>query len=79
MDKRRLYIRQLLRNYKQSFSPYSYTVNYQIGNDKQHKLFNHNDGIDFVINYISELEDKLDELKDIERIIKVARSESYGN
>lgn len=81
IDERRLYIAQLLRNYKQSdLSPNGYCVSYQLYGNKgeQYKLFGHNDGIEFVIDYIRELEKKIDELQDIERIIKVARSTNNG-
>ena len=83
MDERRLYIGQLLRNYKQSglfdFSPNGYCVNYTLYDDKgkQYKVFGHNEGIEFAIDYIRELEKKLDELQYIERIIKVARRGDY--
>lgn len=79
-DDRRLYIKQLLRNYKQSNSPNMYTVNYQLYDDKgqQYKFFGHNDGIEFVIDYIEELENKIDKLQIVERIINVARSISDG-
>ena len=75
MDKRRLYIKQLLRNYKQNNSPNMYTVNYQLYDDKgqQHEFFGHNDGIEFAIQYIEELESKLDELQYVEKIIRAAK------
>ena len=88
VDERRFYIAQLLRNYKQgdlfdfSKNKYnSYCVNYTLYGDKgeQYKIFGHNEGIEFVIDYIRELETKLDKLQDIERIIKVARRGDYGN
>lgn len=81
MDERRLYIKQLLRNYKQSdFSPNVYTVYYQNVNDKAEccGFFGHNDGIEHAIEYIEELEREIDKLKDIERIINAARSMSNG-
>ena len=76
MDERRLYIKQLLRNYKQSNSPNMYTVNYQLYDDKgqQCRFFSHNDGIEFAIQYIEELESKLDELQYVQSIINAARS-----
>lgn len=84
-DERRLYIAQLLRNYKQGglldFSPNVYCVNYTLYGDKseQYKTFGHNEGIEFVIDYIREIETKLDKLQDIERIVRVARRDDYGN
>ena len=78
MDERRLYIGQLLRNYQdyESFSRL-YTVNYRFTNDKEdrHKFFEHNEGINFVINYIRELEKKIDELQHSARIIELAKKE----
>ncbi len=76
MDTRRFYIKQLLQNYKEDdFSPKVYTVNYRTidDNNDRYKMFGHNDGIDFVIGYIRELEKKIDELQHIERIIELAR------
>ena len=80
MDARRLYVGQLLRNYKSAelFSPnHYYTVNYRFANATQdsYRMFEHNEGIDFVIEYIRELEKKVDELQYIDRIIKLAKSE----
>ena len=75
MDERKLYIGQLLRNYKDYESRARlYTVNYRFNNDKEdrHKFFEHNEGIEFIINYIRELEKKIDELQHIERIIELA-------
>lgn len=78
-DERRLYICQLLRNYQdyESFTRRLYTVNYRFTNDKEdrHRFFEHNEGIDFVINYIRELEKKVDGLQHIERIIELAKKE----
>ena len=82
MDERRLYIKQLLRNYKRNdFYPNLYTVNYRLVNDKgeQYRVFNHNEGIEFVIDYIKELEKELDELHDIKKIIQISRRNDYGN
>lgn len=79
MDARRLYIGQLLRNYKSSelFSPNVYTVNYRFTNAQQdsYRRFGHNEGIDFAIEYIRELEKKIDELQYVEKIIQLAKSE----
>ena len=80
MDERRLYIKALLRNYERDtlrspVSPHHYTVNYRFDNDKQdsYRIFEHNEGIDFVIEYIRELEKKIDELQYVEKIIKLAK------
>lgn len=77
MDTRRLYIEQLLDNYRQRFSPNYYTVNYRLTNAQQDsfRIFSHDEGIDFIIQYIKELEKKIDELQYIERIIKLSKSE----
>lgn len=79
VDERRLYIGRLLRNYKQKESPYIYTINYRLQDDDEdrYKLIDHNYGIDLAIDYIRELETKIDKLQDIERIIKVARRGDY--
>ena len=79
MDARRFYIGQLLRNYKSAelFSPNVYTVNYRLVNAKQdsYRMFGHNEGIDFAIEYIREFEKKIDELQYVEKIIQLAKSE----
>ena len=74
-DERRLYMKQLLRNYKKSITdtPVGFTVKYTThGCEDHHLLIHHNDGIDMAIQYIDELERKVDELQYIEKIIKVA-------
>ena len=77
MDARRLYIGQLLNNYRQPFSPNSYTVSYRFDGAKQnsYRIFGHDEGINFAIEYIRELEKKIDELQYVERIIRLAKSE----
>ena len=76
VDKRRLYIKQLLRNYKQDITdiPIGRTVHltHPYGGE-EHLFVEHNEGIDFVIRYIDELERKVDELQYIERIINTAK------
>ena len=77
-DERSLYIKQLLRNYKQGSlpTPYVYTCNYQIHDDKQQFCsFEHNEGIEFVIRYINDLEAKVKELEYVEKIIQQAKAE----
>lgn len=74
IDERRLYIKQLLRNYKQDpfeMPMIGYTVNYRYPNDAEdrHQLIDHNKGIDMTIQYIDELEHKLDQLQYIEKVI----------
>ena len=77
MDARRLYIGQLLNKYRQPFSPNVYTINYRFDNAQQdsYRMFRHDEGIDFTINYIRELEKKIDELQYIEKIIKLVKAE----
>lgn len=76
IDERRLYIKQLLRNYKQDITdiPIGRTVHvtHPYGSE-EHLLVHHNEGIDLVIQYIDELERKIDELQHIERIINAAK------
>jgi hypothetical protein len=69
-------MKQLLRNYKQSFpEPLTgFTIKYTTHGCEDHHLFiHHNDGIDMAIKYIDELEHKVDELQHIERIINLAK------
>lgn len=76
IDNRRLYMKQLLRNYKQSVTdtPMGFTIKYtnRYGMEN-HRLIHHNEGIDMVIQYIDELEKKVDELQYIEKIINTAK------
>lgn len=76
MNTTRLYIGQLLNHYRQPFSPNSYIVNYRFDGAKQdnYRIFSHDEGIDFAIEYIRELEKKLDELQYVEKIIQLAKS-----
>ena len=78
MDARRLYVGQLLRNYKMTglFSSNYYTVNYRFADAKEDSFlrFEHNEGIDFTIAYIRELEKKIDELQYVERIVELAKA-----
>jgi hypothetical protein len=76
LDERRLYMKQLLRNYKQSIFdvPVGFTINYTTQDCvKHHRLISNNEGIDMAIQYIDELEHKVDELQHIERIINLAK------
>ena len=76
MDERRLYMKQLLRNYKQSIFdvPIGFTINYTTQDCvKHHRLISNNEGIDMAIQYIDELERKVDELQYIEKIIKAVK------
>lgn len=78
IDARRLYMKQLLRNYTRDpfeMPMVGYTVNYRYPNDTKdcYRLISHNDGINMAIQYINELERKVDELQYIERIIDAAK------
>ena len=79
MAREKLYIKQLLNNYKisQNEPKQLYSVDYQL-NEKErcYKLFEHNEGIETVKRYISYLENKIEELECIESIIDVANM--YG-
>ena len=56
IGERSLYTKQLLRNYKQRNSANVYVVNYRFANDdkERYRLFGHNEGIDFAIQYIKD-------------------------
>lgn len=80
IDPRRLYMKQLLRNYKKSsIEPLmGFTIKYTTHDcEYHHILIHHNDGIDMVIQYIDDLEHKVDELQYIEKIIKAAKENDY--
>lgn len=82
IDERELYIRQLLRNYKQDNYTCTnlYTVEYQFDDTKKHyHVFNHNEGIEHAIEYIKYLENKIQELEYVEKIIKIAKSMNDNN
>lgn len=75
-DERRLYMKQLLRNYKQNVTniPMGFTIKITHPNGRnEHRLIHHNEGIDMVIRYIDELEHQIDELQYIEKIIKMVK------
>ena len=82
-DEKRLYMKQLLRNYKRD--PFEmpmcgYDINYRYPDDikDRHRLISHNEGIDIAIQYIDKLERKVDELQYIESIISAAKENCYG-
>lgn len=75
-DERRLYMKQLLKNCKQTtlHIPTSFTIKLTHSDGKdEHRIVTHNEGIDMAIEYIDELERKVDELQYIEKIIKAAK------
>lgn len=75
-----LYVKSLLREYKDTFSPKVYSVTYQLPStgEKKAQLFGHNDGIEFVIQYIRQLEDENERLQYIENIVNVAQKEKIN-
>lgn len=80
-DERRLYMKQFLRNYKQSIFdvPVGFTIKYTTYDcEEHHRIISYNEGIDMAIQYIDELEHKVDELKQIEKIINLAKESDYG-
>ena len=82
-DERELYVKRLLAKYKRAeFSPHVYTIEWTPYDprtykmyDKRWRVFRHNEGIDFVISYIEELEHKVEKLEYVERIIRAAKKE----
>ena len=75
-DERRLYMKQLLRNYKQSTTdiPMAFTIKLTYPNGiNEHRLIHHNEGIEMAIRDIDDLEHQLEELKYIEKIINTAK------
>lgn len=75
-DARSLYINQLLNHYKEKDvieSVEMYLVKYNIGTKPSYRYFHHNEGIEFIKQYIKDLEKKVDELQYVEKIIKLAK------
>lgn len=79
IDPRRFYINQILNHYKIPYrednSIYSVEWTYD-GKKKHHHFLSHNEGLKLVADYIKELQDKIDELQYIERIIDAAKEGS---
>ena len=75
-DQRRLYIKQILNHYKIPYlednSVYSVQWTYD-GKKQHHRLFSHNEGLKCVEDYIKDLQDKVDELQYIEKIIQAVK------
>ena len=83
-DERSLYIYQLLNHYRDNSvidSVESYMVRYQYVNGKPLcRHFRHNEGIEFIKQYIKDLENKVNELQYIERVVQAAtRDEAIEN
>lgn len=77
MDERKLYIKQLLRNYINYKLPSKvYTVTYRTQDSEESlcKMFEHNEGIDFIIRYIEELEQEVENTQNVKEIIKIAKN-----
>jgi hypothetical protein len=77
-DVRSLYINQLLNHYRQksvfdSIELYPVTYRYENADKPTCLYFRHNEGLDAIRDYIKSLENKVDELQYVERIIKVAK------
>ena len=80
-EPRSLYMSQLINHYRKSFfeDVEHYSVNYRREGDDEptYIYFGHNEGLDAIQNYIKDLENKIDELQYIERIIKAAKEPTY--
>ena len=89
-DPRSLYMSQLINRYRKK--PFldgptpGYTVNYRCEGDDEdtYLYFDHNKGLDCIQRYIKylekniqELEQKIDELQHVEKIIQAARRSDY--
>jgi len=79
-DVRSLYINQLLNHYRDNsiidsaeFYLVQYRYPYPACSKPIYRYFHHNEGIEFVKQYIKDLEKKVDELQYVERIIKAAK------
>lgn len=76
IDSRSLYINQILNHYS---IPYLedkslYSVQWTYDGNKQHsRLLSHNEGLDVVKRYIKDLEQKVNELQYVEKIIQVVK------
>lgn len=76
-DSRSLYINQIINHYRISALDDNtyYDVHYTLqgANRQSYRTFSHNEGLDVVSDYIKDLENKIDELQYVERIIKLAK------
>jgi hypothetical protein len=79
IDHRRLYINQLIDYYKIYYpnnktTPYR-TIRYKLPDENMVIAigFAHNEGLEVIAQYIKDLENKLDELQYVEKIIKIAK------
>ena len=72
-DQRSLYINQILNHYAKPYLEDNsvYSVQWTYDGKKQHcRLISHNEGLDIVKDYIKYLEEKINELQYVERIIQ---------
>ena len=76
-EARSLYINQLINHYRKSGfgNVERYLVNYRYEGAKEptYLMFGHNEGLNVIQKYIKDLEEKVDELQYIERIIRLAK------
>ena len=75
-DPRRLYINQILNHYSKPYLEDNsvYSVQWTYDGKKQHcRFLSHNEGLDVVKNYIKHLEQKINELQYIEKIIQTVK------
>ena len=81
-DVRSLYINQLINHYRKSvfndIEHYLVKYRYEEAKENTYRYFGHNEGLDEIQNYIKDLENKVNELQHIERIIQAAtRDEAF--
>lgn len=79
-DARSLYIHQLLGHYRDNSvveraEMYLVKYRYERAQENSYRYFHHNEGINFIQQYIYDLEKKVDELQYVERIIELAKVE----
>lgn len=76
-DTRSLYINQIINHYRISVFDDNtyYDVHYtpRGANRQSFRMLSHNEGLDVVSEYIKDLEKKVNELRYVERIIKLAK------
>ena len=76
LDSRSLYINQILDYYQKPYleDNFLYSVKWTYdGKNQQSRLLSHNEGLDVVKRYIKDLEQKVNELQYVEKIIQTAK------